>query len=61
MKTQSIILLRDISKEDLKNLTTVTKETLAAQKKQNTLFTYAEMLNIQKHRRIFHSNRGLLV
>lgn len=61
MKTQSIILLRDISKEDLKNLTTVTKETLAAQKKQSALFTYAEMLNIQKHRRIFHSNRGLLV
>ena len=61
MKTQATILLPGISNEDLRNLTTVTKETLAAHKKYSTSFTYAEMLNIQKQRRVFSSHRGILM
>lgn len=60
MKTQTIFL-QTMSEEDLKNLATVTKETLDSQKKNSTPFTYAEMLNIQKNRRVFASHRGLLV
>ncbi len=60
MKTQTM-LLQTLSNEDLKNLTTVTKETLDSQKKKSTSFTYAEMLNIQRSRRVFAAHRGLLV
>lgn len=60
MKTQTI-LLQTISNEDLKNLTNITKETLDSQKKNSTPFTYAEMLNIQKSRRVFAAHRGLAV
>lgn len=60
MKTQNRILLQPISKKEFTNMAHITPETLDVVKKHASNFTIAELYNIQKQRRTFHTRRQLV-
>lgn len=59
MRTQSTALFNEISKEEVKNLTTVVKETLALGHAiiRSKTFSSAELWNIQRQRKSLNQRR----
>ena len=60
MKTQTTNLLNQLSQSEVKDLTTVVKETLdyGSSDKQHKTFSAADLWNIQRNRRSYNVRRG---
>ncbi len=60
MKTQTNTLFPKLTPIEIKEITTVTKETIDAKKGTLVIFTPAQLSRIQNSRRIFNTRRFLV-